>query len=107
MSRFQSIFSRTGLATQFAPVVEHTRELRMFSALFIVRTECLATNVHSDWAESVGTNALTLITPLTECAKDETVPGGFNLLYEGEGELRQYQYQPGKAIVFGAGFRRP
>ena len=117
MARFGSIFDRLGLASLFAPVVGHEHTLRMFSALFVVRTECTSANVHSDWTDDVGTNALTLITPLTECTADQN--GGFQLLYEGtsraaaggaEGEqlpaqLQQYKYECGKAIVFGAGFR--
>ena len=113
MARFGSIFDRLGLASLFAPVVGHEHTLRMFSALFVVRTECTSANVHSDWTDAVGTNALTLITPLTECAADQN--GGFQLLYEGRshaaggGEsgkhLQQYTYTCGKAIVFGAGFR--
>ena len=94
---------------------------------FLVPSQCGAANLHSDWAESVGTSALTLITPLAEYATGEE--GGFQLLYEstkgptdedgrgdsvndcidanrkGEKVLCQYKYEHGKAIVFGAGFR--
>lgn len=110
MSRFASIFDRLGLASLFTPVVEHTERLRLFSALFVVRSSCTAANVHDDWALSVGTSALTVITPLAEFAVDGGK--GFQLLYEadtdegsGAVEQRQYKYKCGKAIVFGGGFR--
>ena len=116
MGKFISIFDRLGLAQQFAPVVPHSERLRMFSALYVVRTECRTSSIHSDWAAAVGTSALTLITPLGECAVDEN--GGFQLAYERGGdprstregaangvELSSYEYKPGKAIVFGADFR--
>ena len=51
----------------------------------------------------MGTNALTLITPL----KDHAAAGsGFQLQYRGDEDEapRQYRYTRGKAIVFGAGF---
>ena len=110
MARFTSIFDRLGLASLFTPIVEHEHGLRMFSALFVVRSHCTATNIHDDWAPSVGTSALTVIIPLAEYA----VNGGegFQLLYEAKAdqdsnatELRQYQYKCGTAIVFGGGFR--
>ena len=119
MERFTSIFTRLGLASLFAPVVGHNTQLAMYSAMFVVRSQCTSANVHTDWADSVGTSALTLITPLGPCKPDAN--GGFHLLYESEAPssqgrsertkaeamaaLRQYSYVPGKAIVFGAGFR--
>jgi hypothetical protein len=113
MARFESIFTRLDLVKRFAPVVEHTHTLRMYSALFLVRTQCSEANVHSDWVESLGANALTLITPLveTKCAVDDN--GGFQLVYKGTGgpagaeteALHQYTYTRGKAIVFGASFK--
>lgn len=112
MARFEDIFKRLNLAELFAPVVEHKHTLRMYSALFVVRSECTSANMHCDWVDTVGTNALTLITPLAECDVMDGL-GGFQLLYEGDSgkagdvgkEKRQYRYECGKAIVFGAGFR--
>ena len=114
MARFASIFGGLGLASLFAPVVGHREKLRMYSALFVVRTACNSANFHSDWADAVGTNALTVITPLREChaSPDDEGGGGFQLLYMGSSgagasveERRQYRYKCGKAIVFGAGFK--
>ena len=89
-----------------------------------MRTRCDAPNFHVDYAREVGTNALTLMTPLEDFPPTE----GFQLLYQqapttslppptaphpnasGEGGTalppppRQYAYRKGEAIVFGASF---
>ena len=52
----------------------------MYSAFFVVRSECASPNFHVDYAREVGLNALTLMTPLDDV--DDT--GGFQLLYNEE-----------------------
>ncbi len=122
---FERLFERTGVAARLAPHVEHSAGLVMYSAFFVVRSECASPNFHVDYAREVGLNALTLMTPLDDV--DDS--GGFQLLYnESEptdarlygargladappppppppGPVRRYAYRRGKAICFGAGFR--
>ena len=49
----------------------------MFTAMFILRSRCERPFFHTDWADELGVQALTLITPLEEYKGTE----GFHLLY--------------------------
>ena len=108
--RFETLFHRMQLPDRFASVVPHTRTLRLYSAFFVVRSRCDAPSWHEDYLRSVGTDALTLITPLYDYEETES----FQLLYRategdsvsdgGEATQRRYSYRRGKALVFGSRF---
>ena len=117
---FEELFQRMRLPEKFASVVPHRAVLRLYSAFFVVRSRCDAPSWHTDYWPPVGTDALTLITPLRDF--DET--DSFQLRYQshqqpaarsgGGGEEagasaapreeRRYAYQKGRAIVFGSRF---
>lgn len=105
---FERLFHRMRLPERFASVVPHTSTLRLFSAFYVVRSRCTEPSWHDDYFRSVGTDALTLITPLHDY--EET--SSFQLLYRtgveslegGEGTTRRYVYRKGRALVFGSRF---
>jgi len=124
-AKFEQLFQRMRLPEHFASVVPHRAVLRLYSAFFVVRSRCDAPNWHTDYWPPVGTDALTLITPLRDF--DET--DSFQLRYQSHqqpparggaaggggggggadggadgGEVRRYAYQKGRAIVFGSRF---
>jgi hypothetical protein len=115
---FDSLFRRLKLPELFAGVVPHSKTLRMYSAFFVVRSWCKAHNFHHDYKPPVGTDALTLITPLRDFGETRS----FQLSYRADApngqdghlrqpehppqqsEVRRYAYSKGKAVVFGSGF---
>lgn len=110
--RFNRLFSRMGLAEYFGGVVPHARSLQMYNAFYVTRSWCKEHNFHTDYSARVGTNALTLITPVADYREKDS----FQLSYEKRGaehlvgqrgtppELARYTYKKGTAIVFGSGF---
>lgn len=114
MGRFERIFRDMGLPQAFAPVVGHSNQLRMYSAFYVVRTKCSKLKMHCDYVREVGTDALTLITPIRDYD-----PSHFQLNYARTGRpadlsdldhlpsrasLERYIYRRGRAVVFGSGF---
>ena len=109
--RFNRLFSRMGLAEYFGGVVPHARSLQMYNAFYVTRSWCKEHNFHTDYSARVGTNALTLITPVADYREKDS----FQLSYEKRGaehlvgqrgtppELARYTYKKGTAIVFGSG----
>ena len=100
---FEDIFWSSGVAEAMAPLVHGN--VRLYSSFFVVRSRCAAPNLHTDWADEVGTNAFTLLAPL-----DDYGTRDFQLLYEGadaraDEPLRQYVYRRGEALVFSSHFR--
>ena len=88
---------------QLARVAGVEAALQVYSAFFVTRSECLEPTFHVDYADSVGTHALTLMTPL----KDYADAGTFQLLYHEAAppsRTARYVYSRGKAIIFGGGF---
>ena len=102
-NRFQRIYQKMMLPQIFEQVVDHDTEIRLFSAFFVVRKKCNESNMHVDYWPNVGSNALTLMTPLEDY---ESKSGGFGLLYQALNEtvIKRYHYRKNKAIVFGARF---
>jgi len=100
------IFRRLRLPTTFASVVPHNHGLQLYSAFFVARTWCRSHNYHHDYKPPVGTDALTLITPLRDYKETDS----FQLNYRAHDVSRErrwdarYVYKRGKAIVFGSQF---
>jgi hypothetical protein len=95
------LFEQSGIPEQMAPVVDHERGLRMFSAYYVVRSQATGSNMHVDFVPAVGCNAFTLMTPLADFAAPD-----FQLLYQDlDGVTRQYRYTRGEAICFGSHFQ--
>ena len=115
---FSKIFDNLHVREAIAPLVDTHERVRLYSSFFVVRSRCAKANLHTDWDNSVGTNAFTLLTPLADYPSAD-----FQLLYEDfattmgrgnaqaasgtaadESQLRQYRYKKGEAIVFASHF---
>mmetsp|Transcript_156850 Transcript_156850/g.481120 ORF Transcript_156850/g.481120 Transcript_156850/m.481120 type:complete len:356 (-) Transcript_156850:69-1136(-) len=100
--RFESLFHQSGLIEKCMPIVDHSSGLRLFSCNFVVRSVVHGHNWHYDYDLQVGTDAVTLMTPVTPVHESGQ---GFHFLYRSlDGELQTYTYRRGEGIVFGAGF---
>lgn len=74
---------------------------QLYIPTFIVRSRVKKSYHHLDWPVEVGSNGLTLMTPLYDMS-DQTE--GCNLLYKDARDREQvYQYKLGKAVIFGGG----
>ena len=106
---FDGLFRRIQLERTFGSVVQHSGRLRMFSAVFVVRSRCAAPHFHVDYADEVGAQGLTLMTPLGSFRNTSS----FNLVYgtaphgspKPVGAPVRYVYREGTGIAFGAKFR--
>lgn len=122
-ARFEEIFERLRLPQRFASVIPHVRSPRLYCAQFVVRSRCEGYNFHTDYNAAVGTNAISLITPLRDfkeraafqlsfkATSGELQPDGQLALGTANAErvqersdLRRYAYKKGKAIAFGSRF---
>lgn len=100
-ARFLDFFMRSGVPEQLAPHIDHEHGLRMYSAYYVVRSRAQGTNFHDDFVPEIGTNALSVMSPLANYAAPD-----FQLLYEDvDGRQRQYRYTHGEAICFGSQFQ--
>ena len=96
--RFENAFERLGIAAHVAPYLDLDREVRLYAGFLVTRRSCSKPNFHVDW-EKTNNEAFTLITPVS----DNTT--GFGLLYRKlNGEIGEYEYKPGEAIIFGDHF---
>lgn len=95
---FESVFQRLGVANHVIDYLDLKRDVRLYAGFLVVRTECAAADFHLDWIKT-NNEAFTLITPIT------TNAAGFGLLYRKlNGEIGEYDYQTGEAIVLGDHF---
>ena len=126
---FENLFDKLNLEESFAHVIQPLRRLQMYTASFVVRSQCASPVFHSDWPTGLGGHAITLMTPLA----DYKERSAFNLLYgqseaqtpqeiddeggehergsadgptpmELMGNQARYEYKKGTAICFGASF---
>lgn len=96
--RFEDAFERLGIAAHVAPYLDLEREVRLYAGFLVMRGSCSEPNFHLDW-ERTNNEAFTLITPVSDNA------AGFGLLYRKlNGEIGEYDYSPGEAIIFGDHF---
>jgi hypothetical protein len=97
--RFQSAFDRLQLAAHAEPFLDIDRVPRLYAGFLVVRSRCTEPDFHVDWVKT-GNQAFTAMTPLSGGAS------GFGLLYEKlTGEIGDYDYRHGEAIMFGDNFR--
>ena len=98
---FAEIFAATGVGEALSPLIDLADKVALYSCFFVVRSRCSDLNLHTDWPDSVGNNAFTLLTPIDDYSSAD----GFHLLYEDRaGALQQYRYQLGEAICFSSRF---
>lgn len=96
--RFDSAFRRLGIAPHVEPYLDLDKEVRLYAGFLVVRSACEKANFHLDW-EKTNNEAFTLITPVTDNAN------GFGLLYRKlSGEIAEYEYKMGEAIIIGDHF---
>lgn len=95
---FESAFDRLGVADRVRPYLDIEREVRLYAGFLVIRSECAEPRFHFDWIKT-GNEAFTLLTPVS--ANTE----GFGLLYEKlTGDIGEYDYRLGEAIIFGDNF---
>lgn len=96
---FQTAFDRLALAAHVEPYLDLDRAARLYAGFLVVRSRCAEPDFHIDWVKT-GNQAFTAMTPVSGAAP------GFGLLYEKlTGDIGEYDYRPGEAIVFGDNFR--
>lgn len=95
---FESAFQRLGIPEQAAPYLDIEREVRLFVGFLVIRSQCTRPNFHTDWRQ-LNNEAFTVLTPITANSEN------FGLLYgKLNGEIGDYEYRPGEAIMFGDNF---
>lgn len=95
---FESAFERLGIPQHVRPYLDIEREVRLYAGFLVIRSECTEPRFHVDWIKT-GNEAFTLLTPVSANA------AGFGLLYEKlTGEIGDYDYRLGEAVVFGDNF---
>ena len=95
---FQSAFDRLGVAAHVEPFLDLDRAVRLYCGFLVIRSQCAATNFHCDW-DKANNEAFTLVTPIGGDAED------FGMLYRRlDGEIAEYPYRRGEAILFGDHF---
>ena len=96
---FDKYFELLDVAAKTKSVLDDCGELIMYSGFFVTRSTTNDSYYHVDYEAEVGTNALTLMTPVKPTGKIG------NLLYhDDKGEENIYRYSPGTAVCFGGGF---
>jgi hypothetical protein len=95
---FESAFERLGIPAQAAPYLDIEHEVRLFAGFLVIRSRCARPYFHADWTE-LNNEAFTVLTPVTGDVED------FGLLYgKLDGEVGNYDYRRGEAILFGDNF---
>lgn len=88
---FHSIFTQLKLPERLAPLFPHSDGIQLYSAFYVVRSQCSAHNFHVDYKPEVGVDAMTLITPLQDYEETDT----FQLSYIGhEDGMYASEFQP-------------
>ena len=61
---FDAIFRALQVPERLGKFIEHTTRVQLYCAFFVVRKSCTAPHWHEDYVADLGTNAMTLITPI-------------------------------------------
>lgn len=95
---FERLYRAMGVEHMLKPLIDHQERIVMYSGFFVVGDRFEGPSWHQDFV--YGSHAYTLITPLFELDADHG-----RLSYQHLDESPDYySYQPGEAILFGAGF---
>ena len=95
---FQKAFDELGIASHVRGYLDLEQEVRLYAGFLHIRSRCSAPHFHVDWTLT-NNEAFTLLTPV--CG----LGAGQKLLYKTlPGEVREYAYKAGEAIVFGDHF---
>jgi hypothetical protein len=95
---FQSAFDRLDAAGRVRHYLDLDTEVRLYAGFLHTRSQCSKPHFHVDWSLT-NNEAFTLLTPVCGVGTGQT------LLYKKlTGEIAEYAYRPGEAIVFGDHF---
>jgi len=94
---FESAFNQLGIARHVRDYVDVDREIRLYAGFLHTRSECIDPNFHVDWVLT-NNEGFTLLTPV--CG----APGQRLLYKKLTGEVAEYRYRKGEAIIFGDHF---
>lgn len=96
--QFRSAFERLEVGQWVREYLDIDREVRLYAGFLHSRSHCSSPDFHVDWALT-NNEAFTLLTPLAGLGT------GQKLLYKKlTGEIAEYAYKPGEAILFGDHF---
>lgn len=94
---FEQAFDRLAVGEHVREFVDLDRAVRLYAGFLHTRSQCTAPHFHTDWTRT-NNEAFTLLTPV--CGHE-----GQKLLYKKmTGEVSEYDYRFGEAIVFGDHF---
>lgn len=94
---FDSAFEQLDVARHVREYVDVDHDVRLYAGFLHTRSACSAPSFHVDWTLT-NNEAFTLLTPISGY-------DGQKLLYKKmTGEIAEYDYRPGEAIVFGDHF---
>jgi len=95
---FESAFERLNAASHVREYLDLETEVRLYAGFLHTRSQCDEPHFHVDWSLT-NNEAFTLLAPV--CG----LGSGQSLLYKKlTGEIAEYAYKPGEAIVFGDHF---
>lgn len=95
---FYDHFSKMKIASSVLKVLDLNESPTLYQGFIVQRSNCTKTNFHEDWINTKN-QAFTFMTPITDNSD------GFGLLYyDIYGQVREYNYQVGKGILFGDKF---
>jgi len=86
-----------GLKKLMGENLVETDEVVIYNILYLVRSHSEKHHFHLDWADELGTNAMTFLVPLNNFSIHMKY-------YDNDDEIRRYKYKYGKAVGFGGGF---
>ena len=95
---FESAFERMGVSDHVRRYLDVEREVRLYAGFLVIRSQCAQPKFHVDWAKT-NNEAFTMLTPVSGHSP------AFGLLYKKlTGDVGDYEYRSGEAIIFGDHF---
>jgi hypothetical protein len=95
---FESAYQRLDVARHVREYLDLERDVRFYTGFLHTRKDCMKAHWHVDW-KLTNNEAFTLLTPVSG------FESGQKLLYKKlTGEVAEYAYKPGEAIIFGDHF---
>ena len=95
---FEDLFERSWIIDQTAQYIDHDKRLRFYSGFFVTRSFCHEPLLHHDWVDARN-DAFNVMIPISDNCADMGV-----VYRDLRGQLREYQYRPGKALLIGDRF---
>ena len=96
-AKFESAFERMEVASHVREYLDLSADVRLYAGFLHTRSTCSEPDFHVDWVLT-NNEAFTLLTPVSGYEDQK-------LLYKKlTGEIAEYRYRPGEAIIFGDHF---